>query len=143
MVGGSGRMTFEHYMELCLYHPEYGYYMQGRERTGVRGDYFTSPDLHPIFARLIARQAVEMWEALGRPAPFTWVEMGAGRGWFARDFLPWVKTARPDFGAALDYAVLEMGKEARARILTRLADDGLSARAVVTLEELDPVTGCF
>ena len=56
----SGAVTFERYMALCLYHPEYGYYMRGHERTGARGDYFTSPDLHPIFARLIARQAVEI-----------------------------------------------------------------------------------
>ena len=50
-------MTFERYMALSLYHPEFGYYTQGRERTGVGGDYFTSADLHPVFARLLARQA--------------------------------------------------------------------------------------
>ena len=65
-------------MALCLYHPEFGYYMRGFERTGIRGDYFTSADLHPIFARLVARQAAEMWRVLGRPSVFTWVEMGAG-----------------------------------------------------------------
>ena len=67
----SGPITFERYMGLCLYHPEYGYYTQGRRRTGAAGDYFTSPDLHPIFARLVARQAAEMWEVLGRPSPFS------------------------------------------------------------------------
>ena len=72
----NGPMTFERYMALCLYHPDFGYYTQGRERTGVAGDYFTSPDLHPVFARLVARQAVEMWNAMGCPRPFTWVEMG-------------------------------------------------------------------
>ena len=68
----TGPMTFERYMALCLYHPEFGYYTQGRERTGVAGDYFTSSDLHPVFARLVARQAAEMWNAMGRPRPFTW-----------------------------------------------------------------------
>ena len=29
----SGAVTFERYMALCLYHPEYGYYMRGHERT--------------------------------------------------------------------------------------------------------------
>ena len=40
-------MTFELYMTFCLYHPEFGYYVQGRERTGVAGDYFqfrSAPD---------------------------------------------------------------------------------------------------
>src|SRR5208337_3060002 len=90
-------MTFERYMALCLYHPEFGYYTQGRERTGVAGDYFTSSDLHPVFARLVARQAAEMWNAMGRPEPFTWVEMGAGRGLFASDFLSWSAGALPEF----------------------------------------------
>jgi len=56
----SGAVTFERYMALCLYRREYGYYTRGHERTAARGDYFTSPDFHPIFARLIARQAVEI-----------------------------------------------------------------------------------
>ena len=43
----SGPITFERYMALCLYHPEFGYYTRGQERTGVAGDYFTSSDLHP------------------------------------------------------------------------------------------------
>jgi SAM-dependent MidA family methyltransferase len=141
----SGPITFERYMELCLYHPEFGYYMQGQERTGVAGDYFTSPDLHPVFARLVARQAVEMWEILGRPAPFTWAEMGPGRGWFARDFLRWLKTAQPDLFATLDYVAVESGPQQRLRLQARLAEDGLESkvRLLAGLEELPPLTGCF
>jgi SAM-dependent MidA family methyltransferase len=129
----------------CLYHPEFGYYMQGSERTGVRGDYFTSSDLHPVFARLIARQAAEMWELLERPRPFTWLEMGAGRGLFACDFLDWTCKVFPDFSAALDYVALEPGPLQRTRIQERLTQAGLSdrVRLLANLEELDPITGCF
>jgi len=138
-------MPFERYMALCLYHPEFGYYMQDRERTGVRGDYFTSSDLHPIFARLVARQAAEMWEILGRPEPFTWVEMGAGRGLFALDFLRSAERARPGFFAALEYVAMEPGARPQARLRERLAANGLDAKARVAsdLAELEPVTGCF
>ncbi len=132
-------------MSLCLYHPEHGYYMQGRERTGVRGDYFTSADLHPIFARLIARQAAEMWEILGKSQPFTWIEMGAGRGWFARDFLLAVKMLRPDFLTALKYVVVEPGQKQLARLLERLTGDRLEGLVEIRrdLAETEPVTGCF
>ncbi len=145
MLRHSGPITFEQYMEVCLYHPEHGYYMQGRERTGVRGDYFTSSDLHPIFARLVARQAAEMWEILGRPKPFKWVEMGAGRGLFVRDFIHWVKVARRDFLAALNYLVIEPGPKNQELLRNRLACDGLEASVEMRadLEELYPVTGCF
>ena len=141
----SGPMTFERYMALCLYHPEYGYYTQGRERTGAAGDYFTSPDLHPIFARLLARQAAEMWEQLRRPSPFTWVEMGAGRGLFALDFLDGVRGALPEFAAALDYVAIEPGLRQGRRLSDRLAEKGLAgaARTLENLEQLGPVTGCF
>lgn len=137
----SGPMTFERYMELCLYHPDYGYYAQGRERTGARGDYFTSPDLHPIFARLVARQAAEIWKLLGRPQPFRWVEMGAGRGWLARDFLEWSERQPPEFFAALDYWIVEPASRNRALLAEKLARQ--RCRVLASLEELEPVTGCF
>jgi SAM-dependent MidA family methyltransferase len=138
-------MTFERYMTFCLYHPDFGYYTQGRERTGVAGDYFTSSDLHPVFARLVARQAAEMWDAMGRPQPFTWVEMGAGRGLFACDFLSWSAAALPEFAAALDYVAIEPGAPQRRRIGARLTGMGIGGkvRRLGNLEELPPATGCF
>jgi SAM-dependent MidA family methyltransferase len=141
----SGPITFAQYMEICLYHAEYGYYTQDRARTGIEGDYFTSSDLHPIFARLAARQAAEMWEILGRPPRFTWVEMGAGRGLFAVDFLRWAERVRPDFFGALDYAVVEPGPKARAHVLERMSREACGARlrALASLDELDPAVGCF
>jgi SAM-dependent MidA family methyltransferase len=139
----SGPITFERYMGLCLYHPEFGYYTQGRRRTGAAGDYFTSPDLHPIFARLVARQAVEMWSLLGRPSPFRWVEMGAGSGLFAQDFLSWVKSARPDFGGALEYLAIEPSPRQGVFLRERLAEKWGEVRLLENLEQLTPVTGCF
>jgi SAM-dependent MidA family methyltransferase len=139
----SGPMTFSRYMQHCLYHPEFGYYMQERERTGVQGDYFTSADLHPIFARLVARQAAEMWELLGRPVTFTWVEMGAGRGLLARDFLRFAAKTFSEFSAALDYVAIEPGQRRRENILARTAEEGLRLRCCESLEELNALTGCF
>jgi SAM-dependent MidA family methyltransferase len=141
----SGPITFEQFMAICLYHPEYGYYMQGRERTGVRGDFFTSSDLHPIFARLIARQAAEMWELLDRPSRFTWVEMGGGRGLFARDFIGWARATRPDFFAALAYSIIEPAPRQRALLEDRLAHERQDARLDLraNLEELAALSGCF
>jgi SAM-dependent MidA family methyltransferase len=141
MLRHSGPITFERYMQLCLYHPEFGYYMQPPERTGVSGDYFTSADLHPVFARLVARQAAEMWDLLGRPARFTWVEMGAGRGLFARDFLSWAAKAWPEFYAALDYVAIEPAPHRRRGLLEVAAGEKL--RSSESLEEQKPVNGCF
>jgi SAM-dependent MidA family methyltransferase len=145
LLARSGPISFEQYMEICLYHPEHGYYAEGRARTGVRGDYFTSSDLHPVFARLLGRQAEEMWRLLGRPPRFTWAEMGAGRGAFASDFLSWTSTALPEFFAALDYVVVEPAERARLSALEKIKSSGVRApvRAAASVEELEPVTGAF
>jgi len=141
----DGRMTFARYMGFCLYHPEFGYYIQERERTGVKGDYFTSADLHPLFARLVARQAARIWDVMGRPVPFAWVEMGAGRGLFAVDFLQWSAVALPEFFTALDYVAIEPGAAQRRRIAERLTEVGCAGkgRLLADLGELAPLTGCF
>lgn len=93
----AGPITFARFMELALYHPRFGYYTRtadpsGEARTaehriGWSGDYYTSSDVHPILARTLARQARQIDDLLGRPDPFTVVEMGAGKGLLARDFL--------------------------------------------------------
>ena len=145
LVEKSGRIPFAEYMALCLYHADYGYYARGRARTGIGGDYFTSPDLHPVFARLIARQAAEMWEMLGKPPRFTWVEMGAGRGLFAEAFIHWIRDRRPDLFAALDYVVIEATPSAAAATMERLCSKELdqSVRAASAVDKLEPVAGCF
>jgi len=144
-LGRVGRMTFERYMALCLYHPEFGYYMQDRERTGVVGDYFTGADLHPIFARLVARQAAEIWKILGQPYPFNFVECGCGRGLFASEFLTWTRRALPDFFTALAYIAIEPGPQPRARVLRKLREEGLESvvRLAASFQELPQAqVGC-
>jgi SAM-dependent MidA family methyltransferase len=145
LIQRSGPITFERFMEVCLYHPEHGYYMQGGERTGVRGDYFTSPDLHPVFARLIARQAGEMWEQMGRPPRFTWVEMGPGRGYFAHDFLAGTKLQNPAFYESVDYITVEPSEQQRLRLSERFTSEGFQQKIsmIPSLAEVDAVTGCF
>ncbi|MGL6341559.1 MAG: class I SAM-dependent methyltransferase, partial [Waterburya sp.] len=36
------RITFAEYMELVLYHQQYGYYNSGVVSIGAKGDFFTS-----------------------------------------------------------------------------------------------------
>src|ERR1700737_1869186 len=84
-IRATGPMTFAEYMEACLYHPEHGYYARPEARRFA--DYYTSVDVHPIFARLLATQLAEMWELLGRPAEFHAVECGAGVGRLAAEIL--------------------------------------------------------
>ena len=108
----NGPIPFVRFMELALYHPIYGYYMRQsdsveHERIGWSGDFYTSSDVHPILGRAIAGQARQMDEVLGCPAPFTIVEMGAGKGLLARDCLAAIHDDQDDFASRVRYVLIE------------------------------------
>jgi SAM-dependent MidA family methyltransferase len=100
-----GPLTFADYMRECLYHPVHGYYSKAESKRFA--DYYTSVDVHPIFARLLARQFAEMWERLGRPVEFALVEAGAGVGRFAAQVLDFCEAKLPAFYDALHYVAME------------------------------------
>ncbi|MSQ31049.1 MAG: SAM-dependent methyltransferase [Dehalococcoidia bacterium] len=99
-IAASGPITFARFMALALGHPEHGYYSRAELGWGAAGDFETSPEVHPIFGYLWARQVAECWERLGRPAPFDVVEVGAGSGAFAVALLGWLRERAPDCYAA-------------------------------------------
>jgi SAM-dependent MidA family methyltransferase len=124
----DGPIPFSRYMELCLYEPELGYYSRAREQFGKAGDFYTSSDVHAVFGRLLARQFEEMWRALGSPERIDLVELGPGRGLFARDVLDWSAKHFPDFARALRYSLVEQSEHLRARLEERLAEHVLAGR---------------
>src|SRR5437660_6624255 len=92
-------------MRECLYHPVHGYYSKAEFKRFA--DYYTSVDVHPIFARLLARQFSEMWGHLDRPAEFMLVEAGAGVGRFACQVLDFCEAKLAAFYEALRYVAVE------------------------------------
>ena len=77
--------TFAEHMEQVLYGPG-GYYSSGAARSGKAGDYFTAPDVGPVFGRLLA-EIFRSWKDKLQADPFTLVEAGAGEGRLAADIL--------------------------------------------------------
>ena len=108
-------------MELCLYHPELGYYSRNTGQFGKAGDFYTSSDVHAVFGRLMARQFDEMWRALGSPDRVLVRELGPGRGLFAQDVLDWSEKKFPEFFHALHYELVEQSPGLRTRIEHTLA----------------------
>ena len=103
----SGPVPFASFMGMALYDATHGYYARGPGRTGRSGDFFTSVSVGPVFGELMAGQFCEVWEQLGKPAPFTVMERGASDGAFALDVLTWAAAERPDFAGALLYRIDE------------------------------------
>jgi SAM-dependent MidA family methyltransferase len=126
-----GPMPFSRYMEICLYDPVQGYYSRHAEQFGKAGDFYTSSDVHAVFGRLLARQFDEMWRALDRPAQIEILELGPGRGLFARDVLDWSRKKFPDFFASLRYTLQESSPALRAKLKENLQEHVAGGKAMV------------
>ena len=149
----NGPIPFVRFMELALYHPQYGYYMRqpdavDHEPIGWSGDFYTSSDVHPILGRAIAAQARQMDELLSRPTPFTIVEMGAGKGLLARDCLAELQAQQDDFASRIRYVLIERSPAMQALQRQHLAPWLNQPGLVTWLEGMDAlapqsVTGLF
>jgi SAM-dependent MidA family methyltransferase len=106
-AAGQQRITFARFMELALYQPQLGYYATQAQEMGAAGDFFTSAHLGADFGELLAEQFVDIWQILGKPIPFTLVEMGAGQGLMAADILAYLQNQHPDCFASLTYWIIE------------------------------------
>jgi SAM-dependent MidA family methyltransferase len=129
-----GPIPFSRYMEICLYDPAQGYYSSNAEQFGKSGDFYTSSDVHAVFGRLLARQFDEVWQALNHPAQIEIVELGPGRGLFARDVLDWSKKKFPDFFAALTYTLQESSPALREKLRHTIREHLATGKAKILAE---------
>lgn len=108
-IGAAGGwMSFARFMDLALYAPGLGYYAAGAHKFGASGDFVTAPELTPLFAVAVARQAAEIM-AQSRPQI---IEAGAGSGRLAADLLRALEAlqALPD-----SYDILEVSADLAER----------------------------
>ena len=130
-------------MALGLYHPEHGYYRRAQGPWGFDGkDYYTALDLGPLLGQTLALRLEAAWERLGRPARFTALEPGAGRGWLGRDVL---NAVSGPFAEALIYVHRDDNPAARHAAEEALAPflSGNRTRFAAESERLDPFTGAI
>lgn len=124
-------MSFARFMELALYDVSHGYYMTKKaepdlpsssDRIGWGGDFYTAPELSPILAKTLVRQILDIDDQLGHPAQFTFMEVGAGNGTFALDFIQECRTIASDFSHRLSYQIVERSPYLQSRQAARLSE---------------------
>jgi len=79
----GGWIDFATFMHMALYTPGLGYYSGGAKKFGMGGDFVTAPEISPIFAQILARQALQILVATQGDI----LELGAGTGRLAADLL--------------------------------------------------------
>jgi SAM-dependent MidA family methyltransferase len=145
IAAAGGYIPFARFMELALYHPDWGYYLSPVRRPGRPGDFLTAPETHPFFGITLARQIAECWERLDRPAPFVVREYGSGIGALAWDVIAGLSKETPQCRAVLQYRLVETNPHRLAQALAGFAEGGLGD--VVRAEEIprdadpEPITG--
>jgi len=144
----DGPISFAAFMEAALYDPEFGYYMTAGPRIGREGDYYTSLDVHSIFAELVGRQIAQAAEEIVSSGELTIVEMGAGKGLLAQHLLNAYRRDHPELLSRLRYLLVERSPamvETQKQRLRELTGAGVRIAWVPDLDAVsaDSVTGVF
>lgn len=122
----GGALPFDRFMELALYAPGLGYYVNGRRRFGEPGDFVTAPELSPLFGACLANQCAPCLAALGGGDI---LEFGPGSGRLAVDVLSRLEC----LGQLPDrYALLELSPD-----LQQLQRETLQACVPHLLDRVD------
>lgn len=136
-IAEKGPITFAEFMDVALYWPDGGYYTSPDSRWGGGGDYITSLDVSPVFAKVLAKQINEMWEVMGKPDDFALIEAGAGRGWLSKGIIDSLKDLFSALGNIIKAHLIEKNPNLREAPFGRISwhED---------LKKVPgPVTGCI
>ncbi len=98
----DGPLTFEAFLDVVLYDHEGGYYKEGKR---LRKDYYTSPEIHPVFGKTIATYVDDIRVSCGRDK-MSIIELGGGSGLLADQIVSGSADRE-----SLDYFLVERGRK--------------------------------
>ncbi len=133
LIKTSGPMPVWRYMELCLTHPQHGYYVS-RDPLGREGDFTTAPEVSQMFGELLGLWAASVWKALGSPSLLRLIELGPGRGTMMADAVRALRVLPPLY-QALSIHLVEINPVLREKQRAALAD----ARNIEWHDNIDEV----
>ncbi len=131
----KGRINFAAFMELALYHPEYGYYTSGKERIGREGDFYTSPFVHAAYGQVLAR-FIEKASELIEDSENNIIEMGAGKCLLASDILDSMQRGDPELYDRTTYYIVERGLHSLRLAVSVLKNHVGKIRFLPSLDDL-------
>lgn len=102
-------IPFRDYMELCLYHPTFGYYCRDTIKVGKEGDFYTSASIGTIMGEVAGRFFARLLsgpEAEGGAVAIS--EWGGGSGRMAGQILDAIAERSPDVYDRLRYVMVEI-----------------------------------
>ncbi len=145
-ISREGPISFKTFMEMALYEPEEGYYSSPGEPFGAGGDFYTSPDVHPLFSQMVGRQLAQMAGFLRDSSRFDLVEGGPGNGQMALQLLRTLQENEPELFHRLTYYMVENSPalmERQKALFESAPEFYQKIRWAGSLKELPPIEGCI
>ena len=105
LITESGPISLATYINLCLNHPQYGYYSQA-DALGKDGDFVTAPDISQLFGEMIGVWCLHVFDRFGQPDHIDIVELGPGRGTLMADILRTINVL-PSCDEAINVTLVE------------------------------------
>jgi SAM-dependent MidA family methyltransferase len=116
-------IPFQDYMELCLYHPEYGYYLQEQIKVGKKGDFYTSSSIGSIMGEMLASKFNKFVQGQKLHLDKVHlVEWGGGTGQLAKHLLDELRDAYPELYERTMYTSIEKSEYHRQVQKDKLSD---------------------
>ncbi len=127
-------LPFDEFMELALYHPNYGYYTSARKRVGTDGDFITSVSVGQCFGKVLAYHFAPTIESMASNSDeVVIVELGAEEGDLAKDMMGALSELLSDsIFKRLRYIVVEPFAAKRAMLHSKFISEGLDNFDVVS-----------
>jgi len=133
----QGDLPFRDFVELALYHPDFGYYTRPESPVGKAADFVTSPSLSPVFGFVLGR-LIREYMSRGGDVASTIVDIGRGDGSLINNLRAEVPEARivgVERGEAIPEAGLAISNELfDAQPFARLVQRGGELRELTVVE---------
>tara|TARA_B100001540_G_scaffold174361_1_gene154048 strand:+ start:199 stop:1344 length:1146 start_codon:yes stop_codon:yes gene_type:complete len=107
----KGRINFSNFMSTCMTNEDFGYYSSKNLSWDKKGDYQTSPEIHPVFGYLWAKQINECWHKMNKPKEIQIIEIGAGSAIFMANICTWLKNQNNELYDASEIILLDISQK--------------------------------
>jgi hypothetical protein len=130
----NSALPFDEFMELALYHPNYGYYTSDRKRVGTDGDFITSVSVGQCFGMVLAHHFAPFIESLASSSDeVVIVELGAEEGDLAKDMMDALSDLVSDsVFERLRYVAVEPFPPKRVALRSNFIRDGLDEFEIIS-----------
>ena len=131
-INSKKPLPVDDFIEKILYEPKVGYY-SSKNPFGKNGDFITSPTISNLFSEIIGIWLVSVWEKMGKPKIFNFIELGPGDGSLTKVIIKTIKKF-PELNKAIKIYLYE-----KSVFLKKLQKQNIDNKYVKWVKNFDSI----